>query len=84
VIPNPPQAVKLCREHALLTRSGMDPATTARHLAAVILRLLGPMSWHDFSAYWNLHLQSIPWDTATAAWGLTLTVKTATTTNRHP
>lgn len=70
MIPNPPAAVHLLREHALLVRAGMDQAYTASHLAVVLSRLFGPLPWRDFLACWHLHLQAIPFETAAAAWGI--------------
>lgn len=70
MITNPPAAVHILREHMLLLRSGVGLDHAIRHMAVVIARLLGHLPYKDFLTYWHLHLQLMPFEVATAAWGL--------------
>jgi len=70
MITNPPAATHILREHALLLRSGTSLDIALRHLAVVMARLIGNMPYRDFLGYWHLYLQLIPFEVATAAWGI--------------
>lgn len=85
MIPNPPHIIELLRawrriESAPQTTAGEHAAA----LAAAIIRHLGHMPWDRFLAARHLYLQSIPMETAKAAWGVNAAAASLASTLHHP
>ena len=85
MIINPPHIMELLRVWKLI--EALWPKNQAKHceeLAAAIIRHLGHMPWDRFLAVRHLYLQSIPMDTAKAAWGINAAAASLASTLHHP
>lgn len=81
MIPNPPEIVLILKSYRAMLRLGAGGTVLEDMLAVVIRHHLGHQPYNVFLRTYQLYLQSIPLETAKAAWGINSAA--ATTTLNH-
>lgn len=70
MIANPPHIVLLLRSWNIGLAMCLSPEETTAYLARLLQRTIGRPPYEAFLKTYQLYLQSIPLETAKAAWGL--------------